>query len=291
AIKSLSAPPPTSNEGYAPERLSGLDRVALSLGNTTQRLRTHFESISAEGMATIRTTRETTVRLNSRIENLERAERAKSAKIESQSRQISELERVLATKVTALEERDGELAARTDELSEKNDALVATCQQLEEMTDNCESLEQQLRERPATPMSSNRSRPQPHSLLPTTFQMPDDLVDHEQEGEQDVQDQQTEQEGYQEHQPDDQLSGPVSSDSSTSQGEEDETPIVRRDLEQLEVGLTIVVQNSEGRLVYQGCPGGLLKSIILRQLAEFRAAYGDGYVGHFSGSHRTLDMP
>ncbi|KAI7213131.1 hypothetical protein KC333_g6751 [Hortaea werneckii] len=146
--------------------------------------------MSAEGVATIRTTQETTARLNSRIENLERAERVKSAKIESQSRQISELERILATKDTALEERDDELAARTDELTERNDTLAATGQQLQEMTDKCESLKQQLRKRPATPLSSNRSRPQPHSPLATTFNMPDDDVDYEQGNEQDVQDEQ-----------------------------------------------------------------------------------------------------
>ncbi|KAI7553540.1 hypothetical protein KC331_g1154 [Hortaea werneckii] len=116
--------------------------------------------------------------------------------------------------------------------------------------------------------------------------MPDDDVDYEQGNEQDVQDEQPD--DQYEQQPGDQLSGPASPDSSsTSQSREDETPIVERDLEQLGVGLKIVAYNSERRLVYQRCPEGLQKGIILRQLAEFRAAYGDGYVGHFSESHSS----
>ncbi|KAI6905463.1 hypothetical protein KC318_g5960, partial [Hortaea werneckii] len=188
----------------------------------------------------------------------------------------------------ALEERDGELAETNDELAEKSDALAATYQQLQEMTDKCESLKQQLRKRPATPMSSNCSRAKPHSPLATTFNMPDDDVDYEQGNEQDVQDEQPD--DQYEQQPGDQLSGPASSDSSsTSKSREDETPIVERDLEHLGVGLKIVAYNSESRLVYQRCPECLLKGIILRQLAEFRAAYGDGYVGHFSERHRSRD--
>ncbi|KAI7224712.1 hypothetical protein KC330_g9246 [Hortaea werneckii] len=282
AIKSSSVPLATSNESYAPERFLALDRVAATLDETMQRLRQRFQTIVADDMTTIRTAQETVTKsaeLNLRIDNLDSAERAKLTQIESQSRRISEFERAMAAKDTALEERDSEL-------TEKSDALTATYQQLQEMTDKCESLKQQLRKRPATPMSSNRSRAKPQSPLTMTLNMPDDDVDYEQEIEQNVQEEQDEQPGDQyAQQPDDQLSGPASSDSSTSQGGEDETPIVERDLEQLGVGLKIVAHNSEGRLAYQRCAEGLLKTILLRQLAHFRAAYGDGYVGHFSESH------
>ncbi|KAI7427849.1 hypothetical protein KC336_g5751 [Hortaea werneckii] len=270
AIKSLSGPLATSNEGYAPEQFSGLDRVALSLKGTTQQLQTRFETMLAQDKVTIRTAEETTAKLTSRIESLETAEQRKSAQIESQSRRISELEDVLATKDNALEE--------------KNDTIVATRQELQEMTDECESLKQQLRKRPATPISSNRTRPQPHSPLAVTFQLPDDAVDYEPEGDQeeDEQSEQHQQDDYEEQQPDDDLSGPTSPSSSTSRSEEDMIPVVEHDLEQLEVGLKIVAYNSESRLVYQRCPEGLLRSVILGQLADFRAAHGADYIGHLS---------
>lgn len=214
AIKSLSAPLATSNEGYAPERLSSRDRVAANFDDIVQRLRQRFQTTAAEDRATIRTAQKTVTKsaeLNLRIKNLDRAERAKSAQIESQIRRISEFERAMAAKDTALEERDSGLTEKNDELAEKSD----TYQQLQEMTNKSESLKQQLRKRPATPMSSNRGRAEPHSPLTTTFNMPDDDVDYEQGNGQDVQDKQDDQPDNQyEQQAGDQLYVPASSDSS-----------------------------------------------------------------------------
>ncbi|KAI7399656.1 hypothetical protein KC336_g15009 [Hortaea werneckii] len=172
AIKSLSAPLATSHGGYAPERFSGLDRVAANLDGTMRRLRQRSETAIAEDMATAQDTAVKNAELNSQIEHLHRAQRA--------------------TKDTALQERDIELTEKKDELVETSDALAAASQQLQEMTDKCESHKQQLRKRPATPLSSNRTRAEPHSPSATTCHMPDDDLDYGQEYEQDQQDEQSE---------------------------------------------------------------------------------------------------
>ncbi|RMZ31728.1 hypothetical protein D0859_04177 [Hortaea werneckii] len=173
AIRSLSATARANNEGHEPALYTGLNKVAASLQATKDKMQQQFDTKVAKDMADIREATAhlaDSTRARDRLEALELSEQTKQTQIDRLTQRIVEVERQTAAQSDSLTEAEDKFAAQSDKISaqsnslaERDDELATKEQEIQDLAARCESLQQQVRKRPATPLSSFRSRDYPRT--------------------------------------------------------------------------------------------------------------------------------
>ncbi|KAI7226768.1 hypothetical protein KC330_g8687 [Hortaea werneckii] len=270
AIRSLSATARANNEGHEPALYTGLNKVAASLQATMEKMQQNFDTKVAKDMADIREATAhltNSTRAKDRLEALELSEQTKQAQIDRLSQRIVEVERQTAAQSNSLAEAEDKIAAQSNSLAGKNDELATKEQEIQDLAAQCESLQKQVRKRPATPLSSFRSRDHPQATAASEENRMSE----------------TSEESVRPSTPN--LSEPAESSSESPSSPRE---IVEQQLEQLGVRLAFVTVNNGGRLCSRICSDGELKDLMLNQLASYYTKLGKEFLPHLSESHKCV---
>ncbi|KAI6894877.1 hypothetical protein KC318_g11407 [Hortaea werneckii] len=207
-----------------------------------------------------------------RIETLESSEQAKQSQIDKPSQRVVEVEGLIAALSNSLNEVEDKIAALSVSLAKKDDELATKDQQIQTLTEQCDALRQKMLKRPATPLSSSRSRNHLEAI-----EASEDNLMNENEASEDNPMNENEAPEESAHQSAPNLSALATPFSETSSSPQE---IVERDSQKLGLRLAFITANDAGRLYSRLCHVGELKSVMLDQLASYHAKLGDVYVSH-----------